>query len=195
MSLRFINKDELTARMQSLGIEPKRSLGQNFLISERVVAKIIETVERLGKARPALIEVGPGLGSLTESLLTLEKPLTLLELDKSLARFWRERGGDVMEGDALKLDWRTLNLPQGTLFVSNLPYQISSSLVVERSVEPAGIEVMILMFQKEVAQRTRRADRHQLQGAVHPFEDQIEAPRPPPRAAPAPHRRRGSTGR
>jgi 16S rRNA (adenine1518-N6/adenine1519-N6)-dimethyltransferase len=59
----------------------------------------------------------------------------------------------VVEGDALQLNWKTLELPEGTLFVSNLPYQISSSLVVERSLEPAGVTRMVLMFQKEVAQR------------------------------------------
>jgi 16S rRNA (adenine1518-N6/adenine1519-N6)-dimethyltransferase len=59
----------------------------------------------------------------------------------------------VIEGDALKLDWSTLGLQPNTLFVSNLPYQISSSLVIERSLDPAGVSRMILMFQKEVAQR------------------------------------------
>jgi 16S rRNA (adenine1518-N6/adenine1519-N6)-dimethyltransferase len=79
-----------------------------------------------------------------------------MELDSSFAAHWREQGLDVLEvieADALALDWRELKLAPQTLLVSNLPYQISSSLVIERSIDPAGVSRMILMFQKEVAQR------------------------------------------
>ena len=147
-------------RLRELGAEPKRSLGQNFLISERAVNQIIGAVERNlaahAKANSApqhLIEIGPGLGSLTESLLELSVPFQVVELDKVFSEYWRSRGVKVKEADALKLDWRDLNLEAGTMLVSNLPYQISSSLVIERSLAPAGITQMILMFQKEVAQR------------------------------------------
>lgn len=139
-------------RLRELGAEPKRSLGQNFLISERAVSQIIGAAER-NKTASHLIEVGPGLGSLTESLIELGVPFEVIELDKAFSEYWRGRGLKVTEADALKLDWKTLNLPAGTLLVSNLPYQISSSLVIERSLESAGISHMILMFQKEVAQR------------------------------------------
>ncbi len=134
-------------------MEPKRSLGQNFLISERAVSKIIEAARQFSQTAPGLVEVGPGLGSLTESLLLLNRPLSLLELDRTFADYWRSREQKVIEGDALKLNWIDLNLPEGTVLVSNLPYQISSSLVIERSVQAAGVGKMILMFQKEVAQR------------------------------------------
>lgn len=100
-----------------------------------------------------LIEIGPGLGSLTESLIELKVPFQVIELDKTFSEYWRGRGIKLTEADALKVDWKTLNLEAGTLLVSNLPYQISSSLVIERSMEPAGVAQMILMFQKEVAQR------------------------------------------
>ena len=59
----------------------------------------------------------------------------------------------VVEVDALQADWGSLGLTEGSRLVSNLPYQISSSLVIDRSVEPFGITSMILMFQKEVARR------------------------------------------
>ncbi|HVK61093.1 MAG TPA: rRNA adenine dimethyltransferase family protein, partial [Bdellovibrionales bacterium] len=101
----------------------------------------------------------PGLGALTEDLLGVAQnknvPLTLLELDRMFVSYWRERAEKpvVVEGDALKLDWRELGLAPKTVFVSNLPYQISSSIVIERSLDPAGVGRMILMFQKEVAQR------------------------------------------
>jgi 16S rRNA (adenine1518-N6/adenine1519-N6)-dimethyltransferase len=154
-------KERIFARLAELNAGPKRSLGQNFLISDNVIDKIIFAV----KAEPftELIEVGPGLGALTEDLVeiasTSGKRLTLIELDKAFAAEWRARAegaGEsmrVLEADALQVDWRELGLPEQTVFVSNLPYQISSSIAIERSIEPAGITRMILMFQKEVAQR------------------------------------------
>lgn len=151
-------RERILQRLEELGQGgPKRSLGQNFLISDRVVEKIIFAV----KSEPCseMIEVGPGLGAITEDLLQLGKKLTVVELDRRFADYWRERSSGsgaparVVETDALQLDWRELHLPEKSLFVSNLPYQISSSLVIERCLEPAGITRMILMFQKEVAQR------------------------------------------
>lgn len=154
-------KERIFARLKELGAEPKRSLGQNFLVSDLVVDRILQAV----KAEPftKMVEVGPGLGALTEDLLPVVeaagRSLVLLELDRKFAEYWRMRSQsapiplEVREGDALQIDWRELALPEQSLFVSNLPYQISSSLVIERSLEHAGITRMILMFQKEVAQR------------------------------------------
>lgn len=159
MSARLSRRERILAQLKERGTGPKRSLGQNFLVSDNVIDKILMAV----KAEPftAMIEVGPGLGALTEDLIEIAAAknvsLTLIELDKNFAAEWKARAEgthvSVVEADALRVDWPKLGLPEGTLFVSNLPYQISSSLVIERSVEPAGITRMILMFQKEVAQR------------------------------------------
>jgi len=167
-------KERIFARLGELQTGPKRSLGQNFLVSDHVIDKIIFAV----RAEPfsEIIEVGPGLGALTEDLVEVArstgKRLTLIELDKKFAAEWRARaeaesrwsgeGGStdadrvdfrVIEADALQVEWSTLGLSPGTVFVSNLPYQISSSIAIDRSIEPAGLTRMILMFQKEVAQR------------------------------------------
>ena len=159
MSARLGRRDRILAQLKERQTGPKRSLGQNFLVSDTVIDKILFAV----KAEPfnGMIEVGPGLGALTEDLLEIAEkkkvPFTMIELDKAFAgeRSERAEGRDVkvVEADALRVDWRELGLPDKTLFVSNLPYQISSSLVIDRSVEPAGVTRMILMFQKEVAQR------------------------------------------
>ena len=152
-------KERILERLAEAGAEgPKRSLGQNFLISDTVVDKILFAAK--SEKFPALVEVGPGLGAITEDLLSLGKPLAVIELDRNFATYWRKRADGesrlrVVEADALQTDWRELALEPGTLFVSNLPYQISSSLVIERSLEPAGVSRMILMFQKEVAQRLK----------------------------------------
>ena len=140
---------DLKARMQELEIRSKRSLGQNFLVSDFVIDKIIAAAHVSEPNK--LIEIGPGLGALTEKLADL-KPL-LIELDSDLAAFWRERGFEVIEADALKIDWNELPLIENTWLVSNLPYQISTHLVIDRCFGPSHLHGMILMFQKEVAQR------------------------------------------
>ena len=151
-------RDRVLAQLAVAQAQPKRSLGQNFLVSETAIARILQAARGVGEVPRAVVEVGPGLGSLTEELLQLPSKICLIELDRDFAALWRTRlegraGASVIEADALKLDWSTLGLDEGALLVSNLPYQISSSLVIERSIAPCGIARMILMFQKEVAQR------------------------------------------
>lgn len=142
-------KDITNQRMQALGIVPKRSLGQNFLISESVVSKIIAAVE----SRPGpLVEIGPGLGALTDRLRALSRDYRAIELDQKFAEFWRSQGVQVLEQDALKVEWKEI-FGEGGVLVSNLPYQISARLVVDLSFEPFKPQSMILMFQKEVAER------------------------------------------
>lgn len=142
---------ELLIKLESLGLSPKKSLGQNFLVSKNVIDKILKSAQEF--SAETLIEVGPGLGSLTEGLLQRGCPLLLLELDHVFARYWRERGISVIEGDALRWDWNQVKEPESTLLVSNLPYQISSSLVIDRSMSTSPLMGMVLMFQKEVAER------------------------------------------
>lgn len=138
-------------QLRALGASPKKSLGQNFLINPQAISKIIESTLRLNF--DSIIEVGPGLGALTLPLLEMKKPTVLIELDREFARIWRDKGVEVVEEDALRVDWNTLPVTGSKLLISNLPYQISASLVIDRSVEPAGVTSMVLMFQKEVAQR------------------------------------------
>ena len=136
-------------KLLEFGIEPKKSLGQNFLINDHVIDKIIMVAKN--SKLDHMVEIGPGVGALTDSLALMKKDFLLLELDSRLAEIWRNKGLKVKEGDALKFDWESLIEP--TLLVSNLPYQISSSLVIERSVKEDPVQEMVLMFQKEVAQR------------------------------------------
>lgn len=142
-------KTKTIERMQELGISPKRSLGQNFLINEATILKILTAVEKL-KAE-AVMEVGPGLGALTDRLR--QKPnFQAIELDRTIAEYWRKQGVDVVEGDALEVKWHEL-LHRPTAIVGNLPYQISSRIVVDLSFASPFIKGMVFMFQKEVAER------------------------------------------
>lgn len=143
-------RQRLAQRMAELNHTAKKALGQNFLISDHVIGKIIEAVELLQPKE--LIEIGPGLGALTDILIERYKDYHVFELDRNLAEYWRTRGLTVIEGDALQLDWSQL---KSSVLVSNLPYQISSTLVIEKSVQPYSLKNMVLMFQKEVALRIR----------------------------------------
>lgn len=147
------SRERLEKTLQDLGILAKKSLGQNFLVSDLVIERIIKQVKEFEPE--VLIEVGPGPGALTYFLRQMGIPLTLIELDRVMAAYWREQGLPVIEEDALKLDWSKFYSDKKIVFVSNLPYQISSSIVIERSLEEKGVEHMVLMFQKEVAQRIR----------------------------------------
>lgn len=149
-----MKKEEVLARLESLKAAPKRSLGQNFLTSESVIEEIVKVVKE--SQAEHLVEIGPGLGSLTEHLLQFPmKSFLLIEMDQAFSEYWRERGLKLIEQDALKFDWEgSSELNQHSFLVSNLPYQISASLVMELSSISRELFLgMVLMFQKEVAER------------------------------------------
>jgi len=142
--------ERLEKRMNELQIFAKKSLGQNFLVSDHVIQKIIEATAEMNCAH--LVEIGPGCGALTDLLREKYQDLILVELDRTLIEFWKSQNMNVVAGDALQIDWA---FAKGRALVSNLPYQISSSIVIDRSLEADGLVGMVLMFQKEVAQRIR----------------------------------------
>lgn len=143
--------DQLKVRMTEMGISPNKLLGQNFLVSENVINKII--MAAVEEKADHYIEVGPGPGALTDRLESHGIKPQLIEMDRKIAAYWETRDFSVIQGDALKQDWSQLIGSAKTCFVSNLPYQISSSIVIDRSVDESGLDSMILMFQKEVAER------------------------------------------
>ncbi len=138
----------------------KKALGQNFLISDQVVQKMLGTLKDF---QPDFVfEIGPGPGALTDDLMQEYKDrLQLIELDSALASVWKSRGASIIEGDALKVNWDELISTKlqshgpNLVLISNLPYQIASTLVIDRSFDPQPMRSMILMFQREVGDRLR----------------------------------------
>jgi len=129
---------------------PKKLLGQNFLINPEVIEQIIKAVD---KAKPSLImEVGPGLGALTKHFMLFKCPLWVIELDRDICQYWEQKNINVLKGDVLKTDWESKLLTHSVL-VGNLPYKIASRLLVNCCPGPSQLKGMVLMFQKEVAQR------------------------------------------
>ncbi len=128
---------------------PLKQLGQNFLVNQALARKIARAAQ---KFPPPWVEIGPGLGALTNLFLPAEKEnLILIERDKKLAAYWESRGARVFFGDALKISWRDLP-PRLTLF-GNLPYHIAGPLIMESLPFRERIHGMVFMMQREAAQR------------------------------------------
>jgi len=142
--------------LAALGLSPRKSLGQNFLADRNVAAKIIALTCSFA---PPYLEIGPGLGALTDLLAETGVPVVAVEVDRGLAAHLRDRftGGpvEIVEADFLKVpeeEWRS-RFPAGGTVVGNLPYSVSSPVVLRlielRDVFPRAV----LMLQREVVDR------------------------------------------
>lgn len=141
-------------------IKALKQLGQNFLNDARVVERIIRAASPLKDE--AVLEIGPGLGALTRAVL--EGPvrrLTCVEYDKRCVEYlqanlesYRPEKLAILNEDALKLDEKKLiENGQKLIIISNLPYNISTLLLGKWLEEITLFKRMVLMFQKEVAER------------------------------------------
>ena len=135
------------------GRRRRHALGQHFLV-DRAVAE--RTVALAGlPAGTTVLEVGPGRGALTEVLLAAGLRVVAIELDEELAGRLEARGLpglEVVRGDALRVD--ELPLPPGPLpVVANLPYSTGTAILSRLLLAPARFPRLVLMLQKEVAQR------------------------------------------
>lgn len=138
-------------------VKAKKSLGQNFLIDNSVIDKIVETTEVTGKN---IFEIGPGTGNLTKAILKKKpKKLFVIEKDRNLSIFLNENFKDqitVINDDILNFDEMSLTKEKLIVF-GNLPYNISTEIlskwIVNLKSRNFWFDELILMFQKEVAER------------------------------------------
>lgn len=144
-------KRELDQRIADAGIRPLKKLGQNFLLNPKICSQIVEAAVQFSPK--TVVEIGPGLGALTDDLAGKSYSLILVELDSGLAHYWQKKGCQVLHEDALKLNFSEVVKEKPAVLVSNLPYSIAASLIVELSSRNQPFVALILMFQKEVAQR------------------------------------------
>ncbi len=146
---------EIPALLREIGVSPVRSLGQNFLHDRNLSRWIIDQANLT--ADDYIIEVGPGLGALTELALAKGARVLAIEKDKRLAQFLREKFAnqnlEIVHGDALKFDSRILYTQPRVKFLGNLPYYISSQLLIKFLEYPSPISLWLLMLQKELARR------------------------------------------
>ncbi|MBQ9531540.1 MAG: 16S rRNA (adenine(1518)-N(6)/adenine(1519)-N(6))-dimethyltransferase RsmA [Eubacterium sp.] len=138
-----------------------KTLGQNFLIDDYVCPEMAALLN--SDEKTAVIEVGPGIGVLTKELCKTSGKVISVELDKRLYPILEETLGEfdnfeLIEGDALKLDFNKLINEHlagyNTIkFCANLPYYITSELIMKLLEEKASISEIVVMVQKEAAQR------------------------------------------
>lgn len=136
---------------------PRKSLGQNFLQDANIVRKIVAAL--MVADTDKVIEIGPGRGALTDHLLPICGDLHLIEFDRDLSAFWRQRADStaaltVHESDVLKFDFsRILVHDKPAKIIGNLPYNISSPVLFHLMKYAELIHSQVVMLQKEVVQR------------------------------------------
>jgi 16S rRNA (adenine1518-N6/adenine1519-N6)-dimethyltransferase len=147
---------DIPALLRQAGITPSRGLGQNFIADDRVLAKIAAAADI--SLNDTVLEIGPGLGSLTRHLAQSARQVTAVELDRKLFPLLEQTLAQypnitLVSGDILETRLNDLNLPAGYLVVANIPYYITSAVIrhlLESEIRPARI---VLTVQQEVAQR------------------------------------------
>jgi len=136
------------------GHTARKRFGQHFLVDGGVIDDIVRAISP--QPGDALVEIGPGLGALTQPLLARCQPLTVIELDRDLAsRLRRQNGLQVVEADALKVDFPALSATLGKPLrvVGNLPYNISSPILFHLLAAADSVLDQHFMLQKEVVDR------------------------------------------
>ena len=139
--------EEVKAVLESIGKRPTKRLGQNFLLDDSVVSRSVGFAAL--NSKDTVLEIGPGLGNLTEEILKSGAKVVGLEQDPAFCKFLERRFGErvrIVQADAVKAF-----LPGFNKVVSNLPYQISSPITFK--LLDIGFDVAVLMLQREFAER------------------------------------------
>ena len=149
--------------MKKYHIKANKSLGQNFLIDDKVVEQII--TKSCVNEHDLVIEIGPGLGTLTKFLLEKAKKVICIELDKKMIKILEDRftlynNFKLLHNDILKVDLNSIIKKEkensditGVKIVANLPYYITTPIIMKLLEEQLDLESITVMVQKEVADR------------------------------------------
>ena len=155
--------EETKTIMKKYGIKANKDLGQNFLINEEVVENLINSSE-ISK-EDLIIEIGPGLGTLTKELIKRAGKVVCIELDKKMIKILKDRfitssNLEILNEDVLQVDLNELikkhkgndNIKKAKI-VANLPYYITTPIIMKLLEDKLDIESITVMIQKEVADR------------------------------------------
>lgn len=161
--------------LKKYNISANKSLGQNFLINDSVVNKIVESAEIT--KNDLVIEIGPGLGNLTEFLLEKAGKVIAIELDQRMLEILNDRFSlydnfEIINEDVLKVNLNELisknknSEIKNAKIVANLPYYITTPIIMKLLEEKLDIETITVMVQKEVADRLIAIPGEKLSGAI-----------------------------
>ncbi len=150
-----ITISELLSLLEKYHLKPDKKLGQNFLIDENIVRKIINLA---GIDQKEVLEIGSGPGTLTAFLSQKAKKVFAVEIDKKILNVLKEvcqnlSNVEIINEDFLELDVKKLTIDQKLCVVGNLPYYVTSQILFRLFEERDYIESFTIMVQKEVAQR------------------------------------------
>lgn len=149
--------------MKKYNIKANKNLGQNFLINEEVVEKIVDC-SQISK-EDLVIEIGPGLGTLTKYLLEKAGKVICIELDTKMLQILEDRFSlydnfEIINNDVLKVDLKNIMKKEkekpeikNVKIVANLPYYITTPIIMKLLEEELELESITVMIQKEVADR------------------------------------------
>ena len=159
MSSYISSPGETVRVLKSYGIKLKKSLGQNFLIDTNSARKIVKYAGV--NSRDVILEIGSGIGSLTEILITRAKRVVCIEIDnlivKAFVDIFKEnlnRKIQLIQADALRLNYTDVaGKYKINKVVSNLPYSIAAPLILKILIEAEGIKKLFLTVQKDIAER------------------------------------------
>jgi 16S rRNA (adenine1518-N6/adenine1519-N6)-dimethyltransferase len=146
---------EIEATLREIQVAPIKSLGQNFLHDRNLARWIVEKAEIT--SNDYVVEIGPGLGALTELIAERGARVVAIEKDQRLADFLKKRFQksrvEIRHGDALEFDVRSLFSQPLVKCVGNLPYYVASQLLIRFLGYPSPISLFLFMLQKEMARR------------------------------------------
>jgi 16S rRNA (adenine1518-N6/adenine1519-N6)-dimethyltransferase len=155
-------------RLREFSVRPNRELGQNFLIDDNILRVIGDAAEL--EPTDVVLEVGGGLGVLSEYLAPRVRHLHVVEVDRSLEEPLRDAlapfdNADLHLADAAKLDFGTLDPTPGKV-VANLPYGVAATVLLKSVAELPATELWVAMVQREVADRLAAAPGGRSYGAT-----------------------------
>ena len=156
--------------LKKYNLRANKKLGQNFLISDDIVNQII--LEAEVSKEDTIIEIGPGLGALTAKLAENAKEVIAIELDDNMINVLTERFSlyenvKIIHGDVLKVNLNELIADKPSVkVVANLPYYITTPIVMKLLEEKLNIEQITVMVQKEVGERLSAKPKTSEYGAI-----------------------------
>jgi 16S rRNA (adenine1518-N6/adenine1519-N6)-dimethyltransferase len=150
---RLTSPKEVRALLERLGHRPNKGLGQNYLIDANILDIIAATADI--QPQESVLEIGPGLGALTERIIPQATAVTCIEKDPTMVKYLKSRFSTftLIESDALDVDLDQLFSGGITKVAANLPYSVASRLMVDIAECEHRPALMSLTIQKEVADR------------------------------------------
>ena len=166
-----VGKSDLKDMMEKHDLRPSKSLGQNFVVDPNTILKIIRAAN-IEKGEQ-ILEIGPGLGSLTSQLSATSK-VVAIELDRYLVpaleevldHFGKRENVEIVQEDAMKIDWQEFFAQRQGVWkmVANLPYNIATPLLVTLLENSPEIQAIYVMVQLEVGERFAASPRSKAYG-------------------------------